>query len=79
MSDPAGAPADRPLACAERAARFERVDTFLARATPARPDQPARRHRAGPDRGNPAVWRPYPRGPGGAACCPNCGRDEAPF
>ena len=59
------APADRPLSFAERAARFDRVDAFLARTMPARLDEPARRHRACPECGNPTVLRPDPPRPGG--------------
>ena len=77
MSDPTGKPADRPLSSAERAALFAAIDRLLHPRP--RPDEPARRHRACPECGNPVAWRPYPRGPGGADHCPNCGREEAPF
>jgi len=59
------APADRPLSSAAREARFDRVDACLARTTPARPDEPARRHRACPECGTPTVLRPAPPRPGG--------------
>ena len=77
MSDPTGKPAARPLSSAERATLFAAIDRHLHPRPPAH--ERARRHRACPDCGNPTVWRPYPRGPGGAGYCPNCGWEEAPF
>ena len=80
MSQPTGEPVNRrgpALTAAERAALFAAIDRH-PHPRPS-PHESARRHRACPDCGSPVVWRPSPRGPGGADHCPNCGREEAPF
>ena len=83
MSSPTREPADRrgphwqPLTATERAALFAAIDRHLHPRQ--RPDERAHRHRTCPDCGSPAVWRHFRYGPRGAACCPNCGWEEAPF